>query len=225
MQFYISKQDLNLKTMKLLIQNITLSILLSCISFTAICQTSVEEKNNEFRVYDHYKLIDTLHATPAQIAEVHHLQKIRQLTKGHYYYEFPYAGNLGIRFDNGTVKSEVYEGLSWGDRNFNKSIIIDGDCSIELSALDVTEKNAADYRYRVVQNDNKELITWTVPSTFKYTSDRRFKFAYLGLFKYVRGQVLKVEIYNTKNFRQQDAMLIDWRKVEAADVAELRCRY
>lgn len=204
--------------MKLLIQNITLSILLSFISFTAICQTSVEEKNNEFRVYDHYKLIDTLHATPAQIAEVHHLQKIRQLTKDHYYYEFPYAGNLGIRFDNGTVKSEVYEGLSWGDRNFNKSIIIDGDCSIELSALDVTEKNAADYRYRVVQNDNKELITWTAPSTFKYTSDKRFKFAYLGLFKYVPGQVLKVEIYNTKNFRQQDAMLIDWRKVEAADV-------
>jgi len=205
--------------MKLLIKKIILSITLSFVSFTAICQISVIEKNNEFKVYDNYKLIDTLHATVAQIAEVHHLQKIRQLTKDHYYYEFPYAGNLGIRFNSlGKVKSEVYEGLNWGGSKFLKSIIIDGDCAVELSALDVTEKNATDYRYRVVQNDNQELVSWTKPSVFKYTSDKRFKYAYLGQFNYVPGQVLKVEIYNTKNFKQQDALLIDWRKVEPAEV-------
>ncbi|WP_211710202.1 sensor histidine kinase [Mucilaginibacter xinganensis] len=208
-----------MKTMKLLIQKIALITTLVAMSIAAAGQITTMEHNNKLEVYDHYKLIDTLHATPDQLAKVHQLQKIKQLTKDHYYYDFPYARNLGIRFNNdGKTKSEVYEGRDWGDDKFYKSIIIDGDCSIELAALDITEKNAADYRYRVVQNDNQELTTWKVPATFKNTSDKRFKYAYLGQFKYAPGQVLKVEIYNVKNFKQQDAMLIDWRKVEAAKV-------
>ncbi|SHM68809.1 Histidine kinase [Mucilaginibacter sp. OK098] len=207
--------------MKLLIKKSILIASLSFLSLTAFCQAgrSVIEKNNNFKVYDNYKLIDTLNATHEQITKVHELQRLRQLIKEHYYYEFPYAGNLGIKFNNnGNIKSDVYEGLNWGGSKFLKSIIIDGDCAVELSALDVTEKNAAYYLYRVIQNDNQELAPWTKPSVFKYTADKRFKYAYLGRFNYVPGQVLKVEIYNTKNFKQQDALLIDWRKVEAANV-------
>jgi two-component system LytT family sensor kinase len=208
-----------MKTVKLLIKKIALIIALSITSINAQSQITTVEKNNKLEFYENYKLIDTLHATPGQLAKIHQLQRLKQLAKEHYYYAFPDAGNLGIRFNNdGKTKSEIYEGRDWGDDKFYKSIIIDGDCSVEFAALDVTEKNAADYRYRVVQNDNQELVTWTKPSVFKYTSDKRFKYAYLGQFKYVPDQVLKVEIYNTKNFRQQDAMLIDWRKVEAADV-------
>ncbi|MES2113341.1 MAG: histidine kinase [Bacteroidota bacterium] len=194
-------------------------ILFWLLNMPAFCQIMVQEKGDKLEVYDHYKLIDTLHATPQQIAKVHQIQRVKQLVNEHYYYDFPFSRNIGIRFDNsGKTKSEIYEGKDWGDGYFFKSVIIDGNCDVEFTALDVTEKNAADYRYRVVQNGTQELVTWTTPSIFKHTVDKRFKYAYLGRFPYVEGQVLKVEIYNVKNIKQQDAMLVDWRKVVPADV-------
>jgi two-component system LytT family sensor kinase len=217
MQFYTGKHNLNITTMKLLIKKTILitSIMLLGLKVFPQAGIGVIEKNNKFDVYDNNKLIDTLHATPGQLEKVHQLQRIKQLTKEHFYYDFPYARNLGIRFNiDKKNKSEVYEGLDWGEGKFYKSIIIDGDCAVELTALDVTEQNAADYRYRVVQNNNMVLVPWTKPSVFKYTTDKRFKYAYLGQFNYVLNQVLKVEINNVKNDRQLDAMLIDWRKVE-----------
>lgn len=197
------------------------TILLCLLNLTAFCQITVQEKGNKIEYYDRFKLIDTLHATPGQLSKIHQIQRIKQLNNEHFYYDFPFARNIGVRFDNGKVKSEIYEGKDWGDGNFFKSIIIDGDCDVEFTALDVTEKNAADYRYRVVQNGNLELVTWTIPSVFKHTVNKRFKYAFLGRFPYAEGQVLKVEIYNVKNFKQQDAMLVDWRKVEAAKITAL----
>jgi len=202
--------------------NTCVIILLCLLNLPAFCQISVQEKGGKLEFYDHYKLIDTLHATPEQVAKVHQIQRIKQLNNEHYYYDFPFARNIGVRFDNiGKVKSEIYEGKDWGDGYFFKSVIIDGNCAVEFAALDVTEKNAADYRYRVVQNGNQELVTWTVPTVFKHTVDKRFKYAYLGRFPSAEGQVLKVEIYNVKDFKQQDAMLVDWRKIEPAKVSSL----
>ena len=195
-------------------------VLLCLLNHSVFCQISVQEKDGKIEFYDRFRLIDTLRATPEQMAKVHQILRVKQLVNEHYYYDFPFARNIGIRFDNnGKTKSEIFEGKDWGDGYFFKSVIIDGDCDVEFTALDVTEKNAADYRYRVVQNGNRELVTWTIPSVFKYTVDKRFKYAYLGRFPFVEGQVLKVEIYNVKNFKQQDAMLVDWRKVEAAKVS------
>jgi len=196
-------------------------ILLCLLNLTAFCQITVQEKGNKIEFYDRFKLIDTLHATPGQLIKIHQIQRIKQLNNEHFYYDFPFARNIGVRFDNGKVKSEIYEGKDWGDGYFFKSVIINGDCAVEFAALDVTEKNATDYRYRVVQNGNEELVTWTIPSVFKTTLDKRFKYAYLGKFPYAPGQVLKMEIYNVKNFKKQDAMLIDWRKIEPADVSGL----
>ena len=205
-----------MKTVKL---HLVTFIILVLFSLPAFCQVVVQQRGDKITFYNNYRdyrPIDTMHATPAQMSQIHEILRARQLTKDHFYY----ARNLGIKFDNKAVKSEIYEGADWGGALFdNKSIIIDGDCAVEFAALDVTEKNAADYLYRVVQNDSKELVTWSKPSVFKYTTDNRYKYAYLGKFDYEPGQVLKVEIYNLKNIKQQDALLVDWRKVEAANVS------
>lgn len=184
----------------------------------AFCQISTMQRNGKLEIYDRGQLIDTLHPLPGQMYEVHRILRVDQLIKDHFYYQFPYASNLGTRFDNKATKSEVYEGLGWGISNLYKSIIIDGDCDIELAAQEINENNATNYRYRIIQNGSRELIPWTTPNVFKYTTDKRFKYAYLGRIPYRQGQVIKVEIYNVKNIRNQDAMMIDWRPVEPARV-------
>ena len=199
----------------------TIRLLLLCctISLTAFCQMQTEEQFYKNKVFVGDGFVDTTHATPEQMVKVRLMQKARALSKDHYYYDFPNLMNIGVRFVSSEgPKSEIYEGSNWGEGNYFKSILIVGNCGVEFSALDVTEKNANDYRYHVVQNDSEELVTWTKPSVFKTTKDGKLKYAYLGKFDYVAGQVLKVEIYNIKNYRQYDAMLIDWRKVEAANV-------
>ena len=152
------------------------------------------------------------------------LQHSEPLFNGHYYYGLPFERNLGVRFiDNGKTKSEIYEGLRWNStqptlNHSVRSIIIDGDCAIELSCLDINEKNAGDYRYRIVKNHNEGLAQWIKPSVFIYSHDRKLQYAWLGHFDYAQGQVLKMEIYNVTNNFLKDAMLLGWRKIEPAKV-------
>jgi two-component system LytT family sensor kinase len=139
-------------------------------------------------------------------------------------YDFPFSSNLGIRFkNNGKIKSNVYEGLRWGSNqparsNSFRSIIIDGECSVELCSLDINEKNAGEYRYRVVKNFNEPLAPWIRPSVFIASGNSKIKYAYLGQFNYAPRQVLKVEIYDIKYGGLQDAIRIDWQKIEPATV-------
>jgi len=139
-----------------------------------------------------------------------------------FYYDFPFSINLGIRFKN-KGQSKIYGGLRWssdqpGRSNSFRNFIIDGDCAVELCASDINEKNAGDYRYRVVKNFNEGLAQWVKPSVFIASGDSKVKCAYLGPFNYVPGQVLKVEIYNVKNNGVQDAMGIMWGKIEPVKV-------
>ncbi len=105
----------------------------------------------------------------------------------------------------------------WNNSSF-RSIIIDGNCDVEFCCLDINEKNAGDFRYRVVKNNNEGLASWIKPSVFISSGNTKLKFAYLGRFGYVPGQVLKVEIYNVKNNGLQDAIRIEWQKIEPANV-------
>jgi len=171
-------------------------------------------------IYDGDEWVDTLDATPAQIEKVHNILNAKVLTKDHYF--LGDVKNIGVRFiGGGPVKSQIYEGLPWGDDKDFKSILIDGDCSVEITAIEVNEKNVDDFRYHVIQNNTIELVGWTKPTVFKYTADHKLKYAYLGKFNYVPGQVLKVEIENIKNYDHRDAMIIDWRKVAPANVSAL----
>ncbi|MDB5147150.1 MAG: hypothetical protein JWQ57_1170 [Mucilaginibacter sp.] len=141
-----------------------------------------------------------------------------------FFYNLPFSSNLGIRFkNNGKIKSNVYEGLRWTSNqshsgNSFRSIIIDGECSVELCSLDINEKNAGEYRYRVVKNFNEPLAPWIRPSVFIASGNSKVKYAYLGQFNYAPRQVLKVEIYNIKYKSLQDAIRINWKKIESEKV-------
>jgi two-component system LytT family sensor kinase len=209
MQFYISKQELNLKIMNLHIKKVLLApVALLATALIGFCQTTVTQqpiKNKSHTKAD----------TPV-------LNNNEPLFGGVFYYGLPFERNLGIRFiNNGKTKSEVYQGLRWNQSSLSnsvRSIIIDGDCDVEFSCLDINEKNAGDYRYRVVKNSNEGLASWVKPSVFIYSRDKKFQYAYLGHFNYAPNQVLKMEIYNVKNNFLKDAMLIGWRKLEPATV-------
>ncbi len=188
MQFYSNKQELIMKTLKLQTRKIILTI-------TGILAMGIT-------AFGRPTLPDT----------------------NRFFYDFPFSSNLGIRFkNNGKIKSEIYTGLRWkGNRASSKesfrSIIIDGECSVELCSLDINEKNAAEYRYRVIKNFNEVLAPWIKPSVFKTSGNSKVKYAYLGQFNYEPRQVLKVEIYDIKYGTLQDAIRIDWKKIEPAMV-------
>ncbi|QKJ32732.1 histidine kinase [Mucilaginibacter mali] len=170
-------------------------------------------------VWNGQGMIDTTNATPDQMYHLHIMQKAKLMGNDHYYYVYPYYHNIGIRFNGGEKNSsQVYEGLPWGHEFRYKSIIIDGDCPVEFSGLYITEKNAGDFLYHVIENDRREVVSWTTPSVFKYTADHKAVYAYLGKFEYAEGRRLKIEVYNKKEFRQYDAMLVDWAKIEPAKV-------
>lgn len=175
----------------------------------------LQHKKNSFFIGE---WVDTTHATPAQMAKVHAIKQAQLLTKDHYYYDFPFVRSLGIRFTSGNLKSEIYEGLNWGNNKSFKSILIQGDCGIDVAALNITEENAKYYKYHVVQNYTTQLVDWKTPSVFKYTADHKSRYAYLGNYKYVPEQVLMIEIYDTRNYSRIDDIMVSWKKVEAANI-------
>lgn len=204
--------------MKLLIKQTFFLATFCFICTTALGQTLTEAEFYKNKVMDGGVLVDTTKATAAQIARIHKGYKAKILAKDHYYFDYPWK-NIGVRFTGGTgKKSEIYEGNYWGTNRQYKSIIIGGNCSVEFSALDVTDANAGDFLYHVVQDENKELVSWIKPSRFRYTADGKAKYAYLGKYDYVPGQVLKVEVYNIHNYGSLDAAIIDWRKAVTPDV-------
>jgi len=183
-------------------------VVLLAIGIGGFCQTAINKQPVKNKPH-----------TKADTSLVHHNDL---LFNGVFYYGLPFERNLGIRFiDSGKTKSEIYEGLRWSQpflSNSARSIIINGDCAVEFSCLDINEKNAADYRYRVVKNNNEGLSSWIKPSVFIYSGDIKFKYAWLGRFNYAQNQSLKVEIYNVKNNGLKDVLLVGWRKIEPEKV-------
>jgi two-component system, LytTR family, sensor kinase len=163
--------------------------------------------------FDGNQYVNLNKATPRQMAVINKRSLAEKLAKEHYYFSYPYR-LLGVGFRGGSgKKSEVYRGYKG-----NNSILIHGNCDVEFAALDITEANAGDFRYHVVQNDRRELVSWTKPAMFRKTADGKNTYAYLGKFNYIPGQVLKIEIYNVNNYAYSDAIYIDWRKAEAPEI-------
>lgn len=155
--------------------------------------------------------------TPEMRSYFARFERINQLGHEHFLLNDMGPQNLGVRFDK---KSELYEGLEdkIPDQDFT-SVLIDGKASVEFIAQDVNAQNANNYLYRVIQNNERELVGWTRPSRFKTTVDGKYQYAWLGKFAYQPEQILRVEIYNTKKYKEQDAVTIDWRKIVAAKVS------
>ena len=200
-----------MKTLKLLF----IACLISAVAFA---QVTGKKNTANIKLDTFYRPIDVLNSplSPKDSPQIRKMKQARILTKDHYSVGY---GNIGIRFKSiSTVTNEIYQGLTWGQFGIFKSFLIEGDCSIEVSAVEITEKNADEYRYRVMQDGANVLVPWTKPTVFKTTADGKAKYAYLGLYpsNAPNDRELKIELY--KNNRLIDAIVIGWGMIEPAIV-------
>jgi two-component system LytT family sensor kinase len=206
--------------MKLPIKAMIFAFLMALLFSNANAQKIPTE--NEFmrgKVMVGHTLIDTANATPQQMAFYRKQLRLEKLSDDHYFFNWLGKQNIGIRFQ-ANHKGNIYEGLKQVNNGQEyTSVLIDGTTSVEIIAQNIDSKlKANNYLYRVIRNNRQEVIGWTRPSDIRASTDGTVKYAYLGRFDYSPGQFLKLEIYNIKNFSEQDAILIDWRPVEAAKV-------
>ncbi len=208
--------------MKNLFKTLCLALVVACtLVGTADAQQKLmtQEEFMRGKVMVGNVLIDTLHATAGQKA--FYLKKLRlnHFEQEHYYFNPMGNENLGVRFEDGG-RSTIYEGLEQPNngRMFT-SIWIDGTTPVSIIAQNIqSADDAQHYLYRVIKNNNQELIGWTHPANIKTLKNKSASYAYLGKFDYSPGQFLKLEIYDTRNFSRQDAVFIDWRPVRQASI-------
>lgn len=168
--------------------------------------------------YDGFKPVDVRKATTIELDRIKNRERIVKLQDDRFWgltvlsYSFPFPRqSLGIRFEE-NANAKIYEGLRWKwGTLFKNTVLIDGISSVEIIDGLITPENVKDYRYRIVQNDNKELVGWAIPSTFKKTKNDSATYCFLGSLKYQKDQFILIEIYNVKNYKDRDAILIDWR--------------
>lgn len=178
--------------------------------------------STSFMRYDGSKVIDIRTATSEQLRRIGERDRLYQLTTDRFWGIYSNAGkdtfprrSLALRFQENTG-AKIYDGLRWTWGTLMKPrILISGQSDVEVIDVLVTPQNAANYRYRVVQNDNKELVGWSIPNNFRKTTDGKQSFSFLGNIQYQSGQFIMVEIYNIHNYRDRDAIIIDWREPRA----------
>jgi two-component system LytT family sensor kinase len=165
--------------------------------------------------------VDIRHATPAQPEMIARKERLMSIAKERFLFSvgenlYPTTLTLAVRFQKNTG-AIIYEGNEWywGEIGYLRRYLIDGKSDIEFADVKITPKNAPNYRYHVVVNDEKEIVGWTIPDQFKTSSDGKATFAYLGKYKLQPNGYLKIEIYNINNYKQKDAMIIDWRELKA----------
>lgn len=178
----------------------------------------LKSDSSKYIRFDGEKLVDIRRASPQQRLNISNRKRISILGDDRFWglhtnsYEgqFP-RHSLALRFEQHTG-AKIYQGniWDWGTLYKNK-ILIDGVSAVEVIDGIITPENAKNYRYRIIQNDNKELIGWTTPAIFKKTTDQLATYCYLGHIPYQKNQFILVEIYNIKNYKDRDAILIDWR--------------
>lgn len=167
--------------------------------------------------YDGFNIVDIRKATPIQLKRVKERERIVKLEADRFWgltllsgrFTFP-RQSLGLRFEQNTG-AKIYSGLRWKWGTLSKNtILIDGRSDVEVIDGLITPENAKDYRYRIIQNDNKELMGWTIPSTFKKVPDST-AYCFLSNISYQKNQFVLIEIYNVKNYKDRDAIIVDWR--------------
>ncbi|KQC02775.1 sensor histidine kinase [Pedobacter sp. Hv1] len=178
----------------------------------------VKSDSSKYLRYDGEDIFDIRKATKGQLAGLKNRERINILTDDRFWglsifsYQFPFPRqSLGLRFQQNT-KAKIYEGRLWKwGTLYRNTILIDGQSDVEVIDGLITAENAKDYRYRIIQNDNKELVSWTTPTVFKKTANQLTTYCYLGNIPYQKNQFILIEIYNVKNYKDRDAIIIDWR--------------
>lgn len=211
-------------------------IILWCVNCTAFAQLdtakyrhvegtstfNLKNDSTKYIVFDGRKLVDIRKATPEQLGRIAFRKRLNVLSANRFWglyagsfpKEFP-RHSLALRFEQHT-SAEIYEGNPWRWGTISRNtVIIDGQSSVEVIDGYITPENAKDYRYRIIQNDNKELKGWSVPNEFKQTEDGKASYSFLGKIDYQENQFVLIEIYNIHNYKDRDAIIIDWRKPRA----------
>jgi len=103
-------------------------------------------------------------------------------------------------------------GTFWGDAVLLK---LNRVKLIELAAANINPQNADNYLYHVVVNDSIELVHWTKPDIFR--SNKYISYAYLGKYDCL-GKIIKLEIYDIKNYRHKTTVVINGGYMKAPDI-------
>lgn len=172
--------------------------------------------SSRFMRHDGEKLFDVRRATLEQLSRLAERERKSVLQQDRFW--GLYAGpstfprhSLALRFEQNTG-AKIYEGNSWKWGTLSKrTILIQGKSDVEIIDGLIKPADAKNYRYRIIQNDSKELVGWTTPSVFKRTANGLATYCFLGNIAYQANQIILVEIYHVKNYRDRDAIIIDWR--------------
>jgi two-component system, LytTR family, sensor kinase len=201
-----------------------ISLLLLLNGCPVFSQNKVDTASSSEVKFDGRQFVDLRKAPPEQLKRLHGREGLATLPLDGFWgvdggtgeMSFPRV-SLAYRFQENTG-ANIYEGNYWQWGTLSKrTILIGARSSVEVIDVYITPENAKDYRYRIIQNDNKELVSWTIPGVFKQTKDKKATYCLLANIPYQEKQFIQVEIYNIKNYKDRDAIIIDWRKPRALE--------
>lgn len=99
-----------------------------------------------------------------------------------------------------------------------RGYLVNGTAFVEFADVLIDETNANNYIYHVIKNDREEMVPWKKPDQFITTTDGKHSYAYLGKFQGKRGEQIKIEIYNTKNYADRSVMFIEWLDIIVPEI-------
>lgn len=203
-----------------------LILLLSCCSTFAqqkIDSIDIEKNDSSSYVrFDGHQYVDIRKATAQQLKRIKGRDRMNRLSDDHFW--GLYAGRHEATFPRNSLalrsQPDTESAIYWGNRwqwgtLLKNTILVDGTSAVEVIDGYITPENAGNYRYRIIRNDNTLLLDWTIPRDFRQTKDGKATYCWLGTIPYFGKQFVQIEMYNIKNYKDRDAIIIDWREPRA----------
>ncbi len=94
--------------------------------------------------------------------------------------------------------SKNYLGFMMGEEN----------SPVEVVGLGINKDNVKQYRFRVIENDSKEVLSWTIP-TLQQKYGAKHAYGYFG--KFLPGKETTIEVVNINNYGIRDGVVLNWR--------------
>jgi two-component system, LytTR family, sensor kinase len=116
---------------------------------------------------------------------------------------------LGVAY---TVKKNKYpsrytvQALS---KSYTGYMLSDENSTVEVVGMGINENNLNEYRFRVIENDSTEIMSWTTPKLQQKSGAKR-AYGYFGKF-YSLGKEVTIEVVNVKNYNIRDGIVLNWR--------------
>lgn len=96
-----------------------------------------------------------------------------------------------------------------------------GDSSeTEVLAMGIDESNRSEFRYRVVENDQKEIVPWSVIPQLDQSYGAKKPYALIGRFR-SPGNQLFVEVKHVSDYSLRDGVIFDWRTADAPQLQQI----